>query len=58
MMPIVRATAFEDRVAERSYSPAFLGWLSAMHDSFPRDSRCGLLSPRLCACHTAGERDC
>ncbi len=37
MMPIVRAIELEVPVIGRSYSPAFLGWFSAMRNSFTRD---------------------
>jgi hypothetical protein len=40
MMPIMRAIELEVPVIGRSYSPAFLGWFSAICNSFVRDYRC------------------
>ena len=40
MMPIMRAIELEVPVIGRSYSPAFLGWFSAIRNSFVRDYRC------------------
>jgi hypothetical protein len=40
MMPIIRAIELEVPVIGRSYSPAFLGWFSAIRNSYTRDYRC------------------
>ena len=40
MMPIIRAIELEVPVIGRSYSPDFLGWFSAIRNSFVRDYRC------------------
>ena len=40
MIPIMRAIELEVPDIGRSYSPAFLGWFSAMRNSFARDYRC------------------
>ena len=37
MLPRVMAIQLEVPVIGRSYSPAFLGWFFAIHDSFPME---------------------
>jgi hypothetical protein len=52
--PIMSAREREVPVMGRSYSPALLGWCSAMHDSLTWNSRClsGTLSAPDCSvCH-------
>src|SRR4030095_14068965 len=54
MMPIMRAIELEVPVIGRSYSPAFLGWFSAIRNSFVKDYRCSSYTLGILAFYTCG----
>jgi hypothetical protein len=58
MMPIIRAIELEVPVIGRSYSPAFLGWFSAIRTSFARDYRCSSYTLGTLAFYACGTAIC
>ena len=58
MMPIMRAIELEVPVIGRSYSPAFLGWFSAIRNSFVKDYRCSSYTLGILAFYTCGTATC